>query len=219
MKTFSFSLAVTAFLFVNILQLSAQWTNPMENVGIEHNRLVKSIFPTPFNTAETSSEAISIINESILEDSPDLHWITNRKWSNILEEINYLTENNYISSNIKMLVIETINHVTNEKLNLDEIKSYVNERGNSVLGELNEVEKTQYYSFLSGLKHSAKLWLPQNLGGENLIDTFSPSGGAQVEERHFDPWKAMGCDAVGCCLGPQAGGAATLCSVINQWEW
>ena len=111
MKTFSFSLAVTALLFVNILQLSAQWTNPMENVGVEHNRLVKSVVPTSFNTAKTSSEAISIINESIVKDNSDLLWITNRTWSSPLEEVNYLTENNYISANVKTLVIDDINHV------------------------------------------------------------------------------------------------------------
>lgn len=199
--------------------LSAQWVNPMESVGMEHNRLVKSVFPAEIDKAKSKSGAISIVDNTILESYPELRWVTKRSWTSPIVELNYLTEENYISSQVQELIFNDLTYILENDPSVSVIDNYVSGRGQiaSAIKTLSKNDQNHYFSFLAGLSYSAKIWLPKNKGGEDLNSTSGGTG--TIVKRHFNPWKALGCDAVGCIVSPPAGGAATLCSIINQWQW
>lgn len=208
-----------ALFLLNTTTLSGQWTNPKESVGIQHNALVKSVFPSSINSTKSSSEARYLVRDELLKSNNSLFWIAERSWTDPVLEANYLAQNGHISSSVLSLVLDDLNHILKGSLNASGVSEYADNRGQSAKS-LNKQDADAYHSFLAGLSYSAKLWLTEGLGGEHISKGFSPawSGNDGVQERRFNPWKALGCDAVGCLLGPQAGGVATLCSVINQWE-
>lgn len=219
-KYFVLTFTFTLFVF-NTISLSAQWDNPKESVGIEHNKFVKSLFPKSFKSTKNTFEAKSILQDKLLEIDKTLIWVVDRTWTDPIYEVMDLAKNGYITNNVQNLVIDDLNYILKGEVSLNQVMNYVNRRGKSA-SALNDKEREHYYSFLAGLSYSAKLWLPTNLGGENLIKSFTPIWPSNDDDvqawEHFNPWKALACDAIGCMLGPQAGGAATLMSAINQWH-
>lgn len=220
MKKYFVLIFTLALYMCTVMSLSAQWVNPQESVGIGHNKFVKSIFPKSFDKTKDLSEAKSLLRNELSKLDGNLTWVIDHSWTDPVYEVSFMARNGYINNNVLILVKDDIKYVLKGGLTLQDITSYVNSRGKSAMS-LNKQEQKHYYSFLAGLSNSAKLWLSKNRGGENLIGSSNPiwpsDGGIQAWY-HFNPWKALACDAVGCVLGPQAGGAATLMSAINQWH-
>ncbi|HMO41621.1 MAG TPA: hypothetical protein PKC76_19495 [Saprospiraceae bacterium] len=103
-----------------------------------------------------------------------------------------------------------------------EISEYVNNQQQYLANLLNSEEQKQYYSFLAVVKYSARLWLTEDYGGLNYIKYFNPewgNGELNLRGNCFNEWKALLCDGIGAIAGgPTTAGAATLISIVNQWD-
>lgn len=217
-----------AFLMISCLFLAFKsepiktLTNPMEKVGIEHNKVVKNLLPKITQKGWSKTQAI----EEVIKwgkDNGDTFHNSSRNYTDpyaLLKEYN-------LPSDLEVEVKSLIDALSKSK-DYSEVENLVNVRLSSVSSKFSGKELEAIQSYLAVVKYSSKLWLPKEAGGEDALSTLiisEPIGGGSPN-MVINWWKVAACDGVGAIGGGIMGGwvgagvgagVASICSGINQY--
>lgn len=216
-----------AFVFLIISSLFSAFktesvktfANPMEKIGIEHNKIIKDLLPKVTKKGWSKTQAI----EEVIKwgkDNGDTFHNTSRNYTDpyaLLKEYN-------LPSDLEDEVKSSMDAFSKCQ-NYSEVETLVNTRLSLVNDKFSGQKLEAVQAYLAVVKHSSKLWFSKELGGEDASSTlvlFPPVGGQNYGVK---PWKVLLCDGVGALGGAMLGGGpgavvggcvSSACSLINQ---
>lgn len=211
MKLFAFSSNLTFLVAATLFLSNAGFAqNPYDEIGKAHNVQIKYLLQNLKKYPLKGQQTTTIIN--ILKGKYPSHYYD---YASSVPEGDVHT---YLKKEVSKTLSSTLNAQissmesflkTNPSVNA--ITTEVSAREKSI-PKVSTEEKLYYLLFLTGIKHSAKLWLPTSKGGE---DASSDILFARKKGGGISWWKVITADAVGIVHGAatavaSSGGAAAI---------
>ena len=173
-------------------------------MGVEHNESVKLILRTLTKMPEPGTQMATY--QTILATRYDEEYLTGlaslpeqHTYEYVWEQIGKQCSATFVSD------LRAVEQYLQTERSVSDIWTYIGGPENNVPANYTENEKLCYLVFLAVARHSAKLWLPQRLGGENAISLiqFPPVNGEDepAVASRISWWKVITTDAAGALYG------------------